>query len=315
MLYNTIIAILPLFALIAVGLVARKTRLLHRADSGVLSRFAVQIALPGLIISSLLCKTFVRAEAELPTLYWIAQFVAFGCVLIARPLIKLDKHSTGAAMLMTFGNTGFMGYPMTTALFPNMLPAAVFIDQIGMSLILYPAAIVLASLYGEDADKSVSPLRELGVMLRSPVFVALGLGILLKILFTFEPKWLQLPLSRLGVDFLTMIGAATIPVVLVSIGMRLSGAGARRHLGQIGAIGLIKLVVMPLICLLVGRYLYHLSGNLLGVIVLEAAMPPAAVATIFAGQYRMNSDLAVGSFFVLTLASAVTLPLILSLLH
>ncbi len=49
--------------------------------------------------------------------------------------------------------------------------------------------------------------------------------------------------------------------------------------------------------------------------VLEAAMPTAVMASVLSGQNDMEGDFAVGVVFVSTVLSAVTIPLLLTLLR
>ncbi len=311
----TVIAILPLFGLVATGVIARRIKLLDRSDSTILSSFVVQIALPALILSTLVTKHFVALDALLPVLMWMAEAAAIALVLGVAKIAKLDKGSIGSAILSMFGNTGFMGYPMTNALFPNELPATVFLDQLGMALPLFPGALMLKSVCGEGASKSGNVLRAAAIVLKSPMFIALASGIILRLVFVRLPALNHNLPATLLTQTVALIGSATIPVVMFAIGMRLSAGHAIKHIGLISVLGVIKLLIMPALVFVAGKYVLHLTGDLLSVCVLEAAMPPGAAGTVLAEQYRMNGDQAVATFFVLTLASGITIPLLMSILR
>ncbi len=103
---------------------------------------------------------------------------------------------------------------------------------------------------------------------------------------------------------------------MIALGMRLSaGVGAPAFARGGTARRGLKLIIMPVIAYSVSRWVFHLHGGLLSVSTLEAAVPPAATTVVFAIRYRLDSDLAVALFFALTVASAVTLPLMLSILR
>jgi len=58
-----------------------------------------------------------------------------------------------------------------------------------------------------------------------------------------------------------------------------------------------------------------LHGDLLHVTVLQCAMPTAVMASVYAAQSDLDGDKAVGIVFLTTVLSAVTVPLLLGLLH
>jgi hypothetical protein len=112
-----------------------------------------------------------------------------------------------------------------------------------------------------------------------------------------------------------MLGSVTVPVVLIAVGLLLRPSSLPQHVSKVAVIGLFKLVALPVVVWTVGRYLFHVTGSMLEVCVLQAAMPPSATSTVFAGQYDMDGSLAIASFFALTVISAITLPIMLGILR
>ncbi len=214
-----------------------------------------------------------------------------------------------------FGNTGYIGYPMCTALFPMRLPAAVLIDQMGMSIPLYPGAPIIGSVFGKSqAEGSQKPIWG---FLKTPVFIALALGLLLKLV---PQAWVPstppfVVFGKYFVQVISMIGGVTIPVVLIAVGLLLRPSSLAQHYQKVAVIGVYKLILMPLLTWLVARFLFQMSGSLLAICVMEACMPPSATSTVFSGLYDLDGSLAVGAFFALTILSALTLPLMLGILR
>jgi predicted permease len=313
---RTVLAIIPVFALLAVGYGARRFKVLERSDAATLTKFAVDLALPALILATVITRQFQANYFLLPVIMWIAQAVGWLAAVGISRAFKMSRHSTGVAILSIYGNTSFLGYPLTTALFPALLPATVVIDQFGMTILLYISAAVLGPIYGESsAEQSEGVARAVGKELMSPLLGALVVGLALHALLAHIPGSMQsIPVST-TISLLQVIGAATIPVVMVALGMRLSAGAAKNWLGPIAALGVVKLILMPLICFALARFAFHLPPGLVSISVLEAAVPPAATSTVFAAKYRMNSDFSVAIFFVLTLASAITLPILISVLR
>lgn len=309
-------AIAPLFGLIAFGYFAKRLQILPDGDAAAFNRLVVQITLPAFVLAALLTHTFETAYLRAPLVIWIGQGMVFALALALGRLCHWERKKTGAILLTgTFGNTGFLGYPMTTALFPVLLPVSVLIDQLGMALWLYPGALVLGALYGGQARKH--PSAAITGFLRSPLFVALALGLALRFLphgGLTVPRALTIA-GGMGLSVIALVGSATIPVVLIAIGLMLRPSTLPHHGRDVLLIGGLKLILLPTMAWLAARYLFDLRGDLLRVCVLEAAMPPSASATVFAGEFGMDGGLAVAAFFALTLASALTMPLMLALLR
>jgi malonate transporter len=299
----------------AFGVIARKLKLLEHRDSLVLSKFAVFVALPALVLSSLITKPFSLADIALPSLYWLVQGVALLCVFALRPLLKFDRATTGAAILSTFGNTGFIGYPIANAIFPGKMPLTILIDQLGMSIILYGTIGFIGARYGETGGGKFSIRHEAKELARKPIFIALLIGLILHFAVKQYPAALGIHAFSVTLASVALLGTATIPVIMTAVGMRLSAGHARKFLPLIAVFGLVKMVIMPVAAWAIGRTLYHLSGDTLGDCVLLCAMPPSAAATAFAAELKIRPELCVATFFVLTISCAVTIPILLTILR
>jgi len=321
---STLGAILPLFGLVLIGYLGKKARVLHATDAQVLSRFVVDIALPAFIVDAFVTHHLRAAYFKLPVTLWVASAIAFGATLMIGKLTRATPKTIGAMILLScFGNTGYMGYPITTALLPKLLPATVLCDQLGMSLLLYPGAVMLGSIYGRTEEQS---LRDaIGKFARSPIFIALVVGIAAALAPSLHAP---IPGSPLVASYffahsllrgilavLHTTALATIPVVLIAIGLMLRPSTLKQHWKEVSYIGLLKLIVSPVVGWAVGRYALGFAGPLLTICVLECGVPPSASATVFAGQYEMDGSLAIAAFFALTIASAVTLPIAVTLLR
>ena len=322
---DIVYAILPLFLLMACGVLVRRSGLLEREASTLLSNFALDIALPALILETLLTNKLSASYAALPVAMWAAQAVAIGLVLLGLGALRLKRGSRGAALFGVFGNTSFIGYPVTTALFPALLPATVIIDQIGMWLVLYGAMPTVSGLYGDLTDEERARRAGQSLMQRileqvtSPLLLSLIVGLALRGLFALtgcSDLLLHSRASVLILSTLRLLGGSAIPVIMIALGMRLSAGSVAAAFARGGDARR-------------GKVDYHADDRLLGVTLdipfctadllsvstLEAAVPPAATTVVFAIRYRLDSDLAVALFFALTVASAVTLPLMLSILR
>jgi malate permease and related proteins len=185
-----------------------------------------------------------------------------------------------------------MGYPMMLALHGQPgLSIAVVADQLGTFPLLASAGIVVASIY---AGRSPNKRQIVRRILTFPSFVALVVGIAVGV----SGGW---PDAVHGV--LAPVGATLTPLALFSVGMQF-----QFRFGQGQASGLIlglgwKLLLAPLLCWLLGKSL-GVSGLVLTVGVLQAAMAPMISAAILADEYELDPQLAnavLGAGIVLSL--------------
>ncbi len=311
-------ALAPPFLLIGLGWGLKRARVLHPAHVPILNGLVVQVTLPALVLHGLLHAPRLSAALALPVL------AAFGaeaaCAAVAYGVgraMRLPARVLGTVLLVgVYGNTGFIGYPLTLALVPSQFPVSILIDQIGMNIPMYLSAALLGAQSGGSQGangRRAAILR----FLRSPLFGSLVLGIALR-LVPVPPALVGVPLVRaLGEvvgKCLEYLGQGTIPIILLALGVALRPGAAGGQAGPMALACGCKLLVGPLamwgLCRLLG-----LGGEVRMDGVLEAAMPASVMASVLAAQNDLEGDFAGGVVFVSTVLSAVTIPLLLTVLR
>jgi hypothetical protein len=130
------------------GVWLKRSGALRAEHVPVLNGLVVNVTLPALVIHSLATAPSVpKSTLWLPLAMIVGEYltmaVAYG---IARAL-RMPTALAGALLLVgTFGNTGFLGYPIILALYPHQFTATILVDQIGMGIILFTSAPVLGAL-------------------------------------------------------------------------------------------------------------------------------------------------------------------------
>ena len=315
-LFPTILtALAPPFLLILLGHALKRLRVLHPAHVPILNGLVINVTLPALVVLGLLRAPALSPHlALLPPALIAAECAALALTSGAGKLLRLPPPLMGA-ILMTgvFGNTGFIGYPLTLALVPHQFPATIILDQFGMTVPMYLAAAVLgAKLGGAGGGK-----QAIGRFLRSPIFLSALLGLILRQI-SVPPLLAALPaLRETGAALLKCLeylGQGTTPLVLLALGVALRPGAVRGRTAPLLLACGCKLLVCPIVFWEVCRLL-GVGGEVRMDGVLEAAMPTAVMASVLAGQNDLEGDFAVGVVFVSTVLSALTVPLLLSVLR
>ena len=308
-------ALAPPFLLILLGAALKRLRVLDPAHVPVLNGLVLNVTLPALVVTGLLHAPPLSPRLALPVLaLFVSEAAALALVAGLGRVLRLPKAALGAVLLVgVFGNTGFIGYPLTLALFPKQFPTAILLDQFGMTLPMYVTAAIVGARLGSGGGHGAA----LGRFFRSPIFFSAIIGLSLHSV-SVPPALAHSPLlSRFGtviVQCLGYLGQGTTPLVLLALGVALRPGAVLRQPKALGLACAVKLLFCPCVVWVLCRA-FSITGEVRAETVLASAMPAAVVASVLAGQNEMEGDFAVGVVFAATVLSAFTVPLLLTLLH
>lgn len=316
---TTLYALLPLFLLVLLGYGLKKLRVLHPAQVPVLNGLVVNVTLPALIIKGLLDAPHLPASDALAPIALLAAEAATFCLAFAAGfLLRLPRPTRGAMLLTgTFGNTSFLGYPIALALLPHFFPVTILLDQFGMTIALYLSAGLIGAQFGESRGEAREVRQAMIRFLRSPIFMSLVVGLALH-LITFPALIIHAPVMRkmggILMECLGYVGQGTTPVVLLALGVALRPETVRAYVSPILFASALKLLVCPAAIWIIARS-FGLHGGILATCVLSAAMPTSVMSSVLSGEHDLAGDYAVAVVFASTVLSAVTIPLLLSVLR
>ncbi len=282
---------------VALGVVLRVTKLLVPEDAKPLNTLLIYVALPALVFVTVQSAEVGWELAAIPALAWGLAIIG---VLIAWGLsqwLGLPGATAGAFILTAaFGNTGYIGYPLASALLGDAgLLRAIFYDIFGNTAAVVTIGALVASRLGKR-DLRVNPLREIVTF---PPFIALGFALALRSVSVPVPV----------MDWLGVLGTLVVPLIMVSVGLSLKPAKLKEHLPVASLIAAVKLVVLPLLAWAAGSALLR-DGASLRVLVLEAGVPTMMLTLVIGVRFELDTDLIASAIVVTALASIVTVPLL-----
>lgn len=288
-----LLIVLPVFGLIALGYVARWTRLLRETTGEGLSDFVFVLAVPCLLFRTL-------AKAEIPQTqpwgYWIAYFTGLAIVWALAMLIASRFFARKGPELVVSGfaaaqsNTVFVGVPMILKAYGDA--GAV---PLGLLLAIHlPVTMTIATLLAEGRTASITML--LRRLFTHPIIIGIILGVLAR------PVVDQLPSPFW--TLIDLIAGAAVPCALISLGISMRRYGLESGLGLPAALSTLKLGLHPLIVYLLATRVFDMPAHWSGVAVLFAACPCGINAYLFAERYRQG---------IADASSAITLSTLISL--
>ena len=201
----------------------------------------------------------------------------------------------------TTPNAGNMGLPVAQLAFGDAGLEVAVMNFVASATLTNTAGIAVASMAGGDRrDALTAPFRY-------PALYAAVLGILVNVVSLDMPIAVEAPVHSLAV--------AAVPTMLVVLGLQLQHAGGReRHVVDTLGVTVAKLVLAPGVTWLVAAAL-GVDGLTRGVLVILAAMPTAVVATILATEFNAMPAFVTRIVVVTTLASMLTLTLLITLVR
>lgn len=268
-----------LFVCLIIGIVLKKSKIIPDNFHTSLNAFVINISLSAFSLYYI-SKIELNSSVIYPVLVvWIGIFAA---ILFFAGLGKIFgwKSSLIGALIMCagFGNTSFVGIPLIQAMYGEEgLKTVMLIDQPGF-VALSTVGILVANFYSGSKD---SLLKHLSKILKFPPFIAFVVALLLNIFSIEIPKDFD--------EVLMKLGATTVPLALVSVGSQMQWKKIEKKEGFHLFIGLLfKLVLLPLLILVIYKYIFHQSGDVIDICILEAAMAPMITAAIIASAHDLE---------------------------
>jgi malonate transporter and related proteins len=275
--------LLAVFAVIGVGWVAGRTKVVGPDAAGVLTAVAFGVFTPALLFRT----TAGIALAKLPWTPLAAYFIPTVALLVlgyAWQRLRRTPVPTAApairGLTLSFSNTVQLGIPVVTALF-GTAGLAIHIGVVSLqSLILLTIGTVMAETSLSRAS-SHGASRVLLQTARRSVIHPVVLPILLGLAYHATGLGIPGPID----DVLAILGQAVVPVSLVTIGLSLQLYGMAGNVAQALSYSAGKLLLHPLLVLVVGYVGFHLRGLPLVVMVLCGGLPIGSNVLLFAGRY------------------------------
>ena len=286
---------------ILIGYVAHKLGFLGGDFDSALSKLVINITLPCMILVSV-CGRELPPATELLQLLALsaAGYVMAVIVALIAPRLMRAPESGAYSFVIAFGNVGFIGFPVLSAV---LGPDAVLYAAIAnIPWYILSSSIGVLMISGLPEGGLVKALRASAKRLVSPMLVAS----LIVLAFAL------VGINDFGVvgDGLSNVGAFTTPAALLICGSSLANYSAREMLSNWRAYvaTALRLVGVPLLLFVTLRG-FAATPLILSVIVLGQAMPVATNGILYCLMYGMDAKPVMQGMFLSVLASILTIPL------
>jgi len=300
--WELVLLILPVFAVIAIGLVLRRVHWIEGVAEKSLIQLVINLCMPCLIFESVAGNTALREGGNLylpPLVGFATTAVTIG---IGYYFAKTIGFTIGTgmrtfALAVGLANYGYLPLPIMSAMFGPETRGILLVHNIGVEVALWTVGVLVLSGL---------PFREAGRRLVSPVIISLGIAVAVNLagLGPALPRWL--------IELVHSLAVCAIP-----LGLLMSGVNLANHIGEpralfstrasIGSMAL-RLGLFPLMFLALAKWL-PCSIELKRVIMVQGAMPSAIFPIILAQHYGGRPLTAVQVVLATTAAAILLTPL------
>lgn len=305
-----------LFLILIIGYIATKVNIISKHAKAALSKIIINISMPCTILASVMTSDNLPSTSEIIKLLIVAfstYIVLFVLAKITSFILRVKGLKKGAVEFgIMFANVGFIGFPVTEAIFGQKSLFYTSIFNMPFNLICYSLGIAMVSGYfnkDESGDKSsgmssYDKRKMLRKIFLSPALIAGVLCVLMGITKLQGPVFLA--------ETFDCVGGITTPGALLVIGSSLAEMPFREMFNNAKAyiFALIQVVITPLIMYLIYRPICADNQLLLGETVIISAMPVATAGTMLCVEYGGDEKFMAQITFITTLATVITIPLI-----
>ncbi|SKB51796.1 hypothetical protein SAMN05660473_01064 [Arthrobacter sp. 49Tsu3.1M3] len=285
------------WAIILVGMFVGRRNILGENARPVLSALTFFVASPALLFETL-SKAKLHDVFAAPLLVTAVGAVTtavlfFGIVRFA--LKRSLPEALISSMSSSLANSANLGIPI--AVF--VLGDASYVAPLLIFQLAFFTPLFLMALDATTSSHRTTPLSFVLMILRNPMIVGTGLGLLVA-----ATGWTVPPLI---LEPIHLIGGAAIPAMLIAFGMSLNGskplqAAAGRRLDALLA-SFFKLVVHPLVAYLFAHFVLGMQEKALFAAVVTAALPTAQNVFVAASRYRTGVTVARDTVLITTVVA------------
>lgn len=297
-----ITAIIPIVLTVGLGFVLECRRSM---DVRALASISIYVLLPCLIFHSLLTTEITVGQA-FPLIAILLLNTA--CLwLLGKALGRvrhLSRDDESFFLLTTmFMNAGNMGMPVALYAFGDRGLDFAVVGVIIINALMNTLAVYYASRHLGGASQAVRTVFSL------PTIYAAAFALIVRAA--------DIPFPEFLLDPLKLIGRSTIPVAQLLLGIQLAKARTRvsLHLAAVVAPNLVRLVFAPALAFAFAALLGFSIQNLAAKItVLICAMPTAVNIAVYTTEFGLQPRRVATAVFTSTVASFVTISVLLLLL-
>lgn len=296
-------AVLPIFAIVAVGFAFGRGGWFDSEMAPALNKFVFYISLPVLLFRLIATAPFEQFEWVLILAYLLAELALYATgYMIARfGFGRSWTESLLLGMAASFANHVFFVLPIARQLYGEVATLPV-VAIITLDVVVLLAGTILILEATSEKAQDMSFLRLLRLFARNPQIIGISAGVIVSLV--------DLPITG-GLELFTrFVGEAAAPCSLFALGLILAARNDQASLLVPMVISGLKLAGMPMVMLFLVTVAFQIGPEWSNPAMLVAAGPTGAMPFVLALQYRIPVAEIARTILITTLGSLITVTLI-----
>lgn len=291
--------VIPLILSFFVGLAAKQLKLLSKEDAPVLLKFVLTVSLPALTIIAINNVEVSAAMLMIPLFAMLVVVSMYFISQLVNVALKMPRATFGSFLVGTMIMNTAYALPFFSAAFGDEGLARASLFDIGNTFMIFTFTYYNAIKYGDNSHTDKVQWKK---FLRLPPLWAMLIALGIKLSGT--------GLSEISLNFLSLIGLPTTPLVMIALGLYFEP-----RLKNIGKTFMAIFIRMGL-GLAIG-YLLALSFGLSGLtrttVIVCSALPIGFNTLIFANLENMDREFAATMVSFSIIIALFYLPLLIYL--
>ncbi|HUV49717.1 MAG TPA: AEC family transporter [Anaerolineae bacterium] len=304
---SIVTTIIPVFAIIILGLFSRRAGFIKPAFLEPANQLVYHLAIPAMIFRSI-SRASLKTQFDITvlTITLFSVLAVFVVAWVVGSIARVKRKQIGTFIQSSFhGNLGYIGLAVAYyCLGDKGLVRAGIIA--GFIMILQNLlAVVVLQLYSTDISEKKSKTKLAWKILGNPVILSAMAGML----FSFTEVPIPLVIDRI----LDIISGMALPMALLLIGASLSFKLIRLRALLVLSSSIMKLILLPGLGFILYRLLDIAPQDFLPGLILLAS-PTATVSYVMAKELGGDTDFSVAAISISTILSAITFSIWLNMM-
>lgn len=296
-----------LFVFIYIGFFTYKKNWVNEESSAAVAKLVTYIFNPALAISTAIGHTS-RPPSHMILQDAILALIMFGSMIAISPIIamilRVPKMDNDFVLIMlTFGNTAFLGIPLIEALYGHQYTIYLIVYILFFNLLFYSLGEYLFKRRaGDKTPFKFKDLCNVGIISSLAALALFATG--------YEPP-------ALVVDIFSSLGSTCITLSMIVTGFAIAKVKLDHVLSDIRSIAFtfIRMLAIPCaVALLIRSVSLPFDPTLLGIMVIMYAVPNASLPVISCHIYKIEDNTLSRAYALTTISALITMPLVCILL-
>jgi predicted permease len=303
---SVIAALLPVFLLIVLGFVLKRSLLRLETQWHGLERLTYYVLFPVLLI-----QTLVKADLTTVPVAGVGGALLLSLLLMSllclalRPLLARCAIDGPAFTSIFQGATRWQTYvalAVSVNLYGDTGLALASVAMVAIIPLVNVFSVSVLAHYASPEKQSVRAI--LMTVVRNPLIWACAIGLALNIL--------HLPLPHIWHEVADALGRSSLAIGLLVTGAGLHLAGMFRPSLAAAVAVFLKLALMPVLAIALALW-FGLSGSNLAIVAVCSAVPASSSAYVLARQMGGDAPLLAQIITLQTILAAITMPIAIAL--